>query len=134
MTSGMLREKLAEPVNRELMSMVEAEARRGSVIVNQLLTFGRGVAGRPRTPVQPRRLIRDLGLIMRETFPRNITIIEEVAADLWMVPVVRPCVALKYLDATRAGRLTIFPEKQQPDRVDVGGLQLCLGGRFGNPA
>jgi PAS domain S-box-containing protein len=81
MASGVLQEKLEAPADRELMSLVEAEARRGAVIVNQLLTFGRGVAGR-RLPVQPRQLVREMVHIMRETFPRNIVIAEETAADL----------------------------------------------------
>jgi len=82
--SSMLREKLADSADLELITLIEAEARRGAVIVNQLLAFGRGAAGQ-RTPVQPRQLIRELVHIMRETFPRNIGIVEEAAGSLWVV-------------------------------------------------
>ncbi len=84
MASSMLQEKLADPADLELISLVEREARRGAVIVNQLLAFGRGTAGQ-RTLVQPRKLIRELVHIMRETFPRNISIVEEAADNLRLV-------------------------------------------------
>jgi PAS domain S-box-containing protein len=84
MASNMLQEKLTDPADLELISLVETEARRGAVIVNQLLTFGRGAAGQ-RTPLQPRKLIQELVHMMRETFPRNISIVEEAATDLWVI-------------------------------------------------
>ncbi len=77
----MLRDKLADPNDAELLEMVERSAQRGATIVRQLLTFGRGIEGE-RVPVAVQHLLREMLGIMRETFPRDITIAPDVAADL----------------------------------------------------
>jgi len=50
-----------------------------------VLTFGRGVAGE-RVAVNPAELVRETALIVSQTFPKNITLVQdEAAADIWPV-------------------------------------------------
>lgn len=81
MMAPMLKEKLADPIDGELLTMVEQSAQRGATIIRQLLTFSRGIEGE-RVPVALRHLVREMSGIMRETFPRDIMVSADVAADL----------------------------------------------------
>ncbi len=67
-----------------LLDTIETNAQRGSDIVKQLLAFGRGIGGE-RVVVQPRHIIKEMVKIARETFPKNITIVAEVAENLWPI-------------------------------------------------
>lgn len=67
-----------------LLDTIEINAQRGSDIVKQLLAFGRGIEGE-RVVVQPRHMIREMTKIARETFPKNIAIVAEVAETLWPI-------------------------------------------------
>ncbi len=73
----------AEDFDR-LLDTIETNAQRGSDIVKQLLAFGRGIEGE-RVVVQLRHIIKDMGKIARETFPKNITITAEVPDNLWPI-------------------------------------------------
>ncbi len=84
MVPGLLRQHLPDPHDREILAMLEHSAQRGASIIAQLLTFSRGIEG-ARVNVQPRHLIRETIQIMRETFPRNLMIKEDLPADLWVV-------------------------------------------------
>ena len=67
-----------------VLSTIQASAQRGADIVQQVLTFARGIEGQ-RIPVQPGHLIKEMQRIARETFPRNITIQSNIQEDLWTV-------------------------------------------------
>ena len=84
MAAGVLKGEADQTHNLELLSMIEQSARRGADIIQQLLTFSRGVEGE-RILLQPRHLIREMAAIVRETFPREIGLEMNVAADLWLV-------------------------------------------------
>jgi CheY-like chemotaxis protein len=64
--------------------LIETNAQRGSDIIKQLLTFGRGVEAE-RVPVQLRALVLDMAGIIRETFPKNITVRRETPPETWLV-------------------------------------------------
>ena len=81
MVTSILREKLQDPHDVELLALVEQGAQRGAGIVRQLLTFSRGVTG-SRGVVYSNHILREMVDIMRETFPKDIQIIEQVPADL----------------------------------------------------
>jgi len=66
----------------EILATIEASAKRGAAMVGQVLSFARGMEGR-RVEVQLQHLVRDLGRIVRDTFPKNIRLEEKVAADIW---------------------------------------------------
>jgi two-component system cell cycle sensor histidine kinase/response regulator CckA len=69
-----------EEIERTL-AVIEASVNRGATLVRQLLTFGRGAEGERKTlAVEP--VIREMAMIARRTFPKNISIVEKVEADL----------------------------------------------------
>jgi PAS domain S-box-containing protein len=80
----MIRERLPERQDQELVHIVEASANRGAEMVRQILVFARGAEGR-RNQVAPHRILEDLVHIIRETFPRNLHIHSHLARDLWPI-------------------------------------------------
>ena len=80
MASGLLQERLPA-ADRELMNLIEGGARRGAEIIRKLLIFSRSAAG-TQGPVQPLHLLKEMSAIMRETFPRNIEILEDFPSNL----------------------------------------------------
>lgn len=81
MVPPLLRLKLTDARDVQLLSMVEGAAQRGANIIKQLLTFSRGIAGN-RGAVQVRHLLKEMVAIMRETFPRDIIVEAHLPADL----------------------------------------------------
>jgi PAS domain S-box-containing protein len=84
MAPPLLRKAVQDPELRSLLDLIETNAQRGSDIIKQLLTFGRGVEGE-RVPVQLRALVLDMAGIIRETFPKNITVRRETPPETWPV-------------------------------------------------
>ncbi len=84
MSVGLLRGEEEEAKRLELITVVEQCTNRGAEVIRQLLAFSRGVDGK-RVVVQPRHLIREMVSIIRETFPRSISLEVDVGADLWPV-------------------------------------------------
>ena len=84
MAPPLLREAVQDPELRNLLGLVETNAQRGSNIIKQLLTFGRGMEGE-HVPVQLRTLVIEMSGIIRETFHKSITTRRETPADTWMV-------------------------------------------------
>ena len=79
-----LKEKLTDPKDHELLTMIEQGAQRAAHIIKQLLTFSHGIEGE-RGTVQTRHLLKEMLAIMRETFPREIEVVEKIPADLWPI-------------------------------------------------
>ena len=77
----LLREMMNNETGRHLLTTMESSAQRGAAIVRQVLTFARGVEGE-RAPLQPRHLLSAMESLVAETFPKNIRIEIDVAADL----------------------------------------------------
>jgi PAS domain S-box-containing protein len=84
LVSGLLRDGLDDRELLQYVEIVENSARRGASIVQQLLSFSRAGQGE-RTSVELLRVLREMVLMMRETFPRNIEIVEQLAGDAWTV-------------------------------------------------
>jgi signal transduction histidine kinase/ActR/RegA family two-component response regulator len=84
MGAPLLQEMVIEPKGRHLLKTIESSARRGAAIVKQVLTFARGVEGE-RVPLQPRYLLAEMEGLAAETFPKNIRVESDAAADLWPV-------------------------------------------------
>lgn len=84
MAAPMLREKLRDPTDLEMLGMIEQSAKRGANIIRQMLTFSRGLAGE-KGPVQLRHLIKETISMIKETFPRGITVNGQVDRDLWAI-------------------------------------------------
>jgi len=80
----LVREMVTDATARRLLKTMESSAQRGAAIVRQVLTFARGVEGE-RAPLQPRHLLTAMENLAAETFPKNIKIETDVAADLWPI-------------------------------------------------
>jgi PAS domain S-box-containing protein len=78
MASGLLREKLADPMDRELMARLDDGGRRGAAIVRQLLDFSRNLA-QDRVPLNPRPVLQEMAQLMRATLPKEIQVAESLA-------------------------------------------------------
>jgi PAS domain S-box-containing protein len=81
MSIELLRLENSATERNEVLDTIESSARRGADMVNQVLSFARGVEGR-RVTLQVRHLIRDVAKIASETFPRNIEIRTHTPGDL----------------------------------------------------
>lgn len=84
MSIDILKGRFPGEAHRRLLEAIEASARRGSNIVKQVLAFGRGLAGE-RVVLQPRHIIKEVGKIVEETFPKSIVFCADVPRNLWTV-------------------------------------------------
>lgn len=120
MSVELLRPLAHEQHDHDMLQLLSDSARRGSDIVQQLLLFGRG-SDSPRSPLNAGGIIKDVGRMMRETFPKNIVLSIHAPADLWLVEadrtqlhqvVLNLCVNAR--DAMPlGGRLTVAAENVQ---------------------
>ena len=84
MTGQMLHETVVDPKDRELLAIIETCAQRGADVVKQLLTFARGKPG-ARAALPVRHLLCEAFKLVRETFPKNIRLCNQVLKELWSV-------------------------------------------------
>ena len=77
MSVSALERDLTPEERSRTLDTIEISTRRGADLVKQLLTFGRGTTGRKQA-VPLKDLIRDLAVMIRETFPRSITFSPDV--------------------------------------------------------
>ncbi len=82
MALPLLRTDLLPEQRNHILDMLEKSVQRGANIVQQVLTFARGVEVQ-RTAVQLRHLVREVAKIAEETFPRDIDVRSSVPAELW---------------------------------------------------
>jgi PAS domain S-box-containing protein len=69
---------------QQLLRILESSAKRGADLVQQILSFTRGVEGR-RTIVQLRHLLSDVAQVAQRTFPKSIETKTDITPDLWTV-------------------------------------------------
>lgn len=122
MAAGLLRNQITGESDRRMLTLIEQSAKRGAGIINQLLTFSRGVEG-VRLKIKPQLLLKEMVLFMQETFPRNIAIGQEVPENIW--PIVADATQLHQVllnlcvnarDAMpEGGRLTLVASNQLVD-------------------
>ncbi|HEX7706549.1 MAG TPA: PAS domain S-box protein [Thermoanaerobaculia bacterium] len=67
-----------------IIGNIERSAKRGTDLVKQVLSFGRGVEG-SRVPVRLESVISEIESIVTSTFPKNITLEQIVAEDLRLI-------------------------------------------------
>ena len=70
LATGLFRRR--HPESHDLIDIMESSARRGASMVQQLLTFAKGVDGR-RAAVESAPLLRELEAIVASTFPKSIS-------------------------------------------------------------
>ncbi|HEY1172330.1 MAG TPA: PAS domain S-box protein [Verrucomicrobiae bacterium] len=84
MSIQLLQEMHPDDDTREILQSLQDSAQRGADIVRQVLTFARGIKGE-RLLVAPKHLIKDMGRVAQEAFPRNIRVSTDIPNDLWSV-------------------------------------------------
>ncbi len=75
----MLKSMAQDPHTKSILETIELSARRGSDIVQQVLSFARGMEGQ-RIVIQPKYLLKDIEHIVTDTFPKDIRLQTDVAA------------------------------------------------------
>jgi PAS domain S-box-containing protein len=69
---------------QDLLKMLETSTKRGAALVNQVLTFTRGVEGR-LVPLQVSYLLLETQKIAKQTFPKSILLRVSLPPDLWLI-------------------------------------------------
>ncbi len=69
---------------KSILETIEISARRGSDIVQQVLSFARGMEGQ-RIVIQPKYLLKDIEHIVNDTFPKDIRIELALPHDTWSI-------------------------------------------------
>ena len=80
----LIRRKPHDDETRQMLSVMEANTRRGADMVRQVLTFARGRKGE-RELVNVGRLVREIEDVIRQTLPQGIKAAAMAPADLWPV-------------------------------------------------
>ncbi len=80
MSADLLRLDENDPDKKQLLRTILDSARRGSDMVRQVLLFARGSEGQ-KIPLDPRTLLSEIVPLIRDTFPKNITIDLHSRAD-----------------------------------------------------
>jgi len=82
MSAGYLRLNIPAEEREKAIGRIEMSVKRGAEVIQQVLTFGRGIDGE-RVVVRPADLVKEIAEIVGQTFPKNITLTVESHADLW---------------------------------------------------
>ncbi|MCI0539761.1 MAG: PAS domain S-box protein [Verrucomicrobiales bacterium] len=80
----LLRDETSNKTAHELLNTLESSALRGASIVQQVLSFARGVQGE-RSVFQIKHPLSEIVGIVKDTFPRSIQIGTRILKDLWPV-------------------------------------------------
>ncbi|MBV9217763.1 MAG: PAS domain S-box protein [Acidobacteria bacterium] len=84
MAVDMFESESADERSLRWLSMIRENAARGAELIKQVLTFARGMAGE-RITVQIKHIIKDLVAVLKETFPKSISMKFDVEPDLWTI-------------------------------------------------
>ncbi len=86
MSVDLLKLRISDQSCQETLGTIASSAHRGAEMLNQVLSFARGVEGH-KTPLHVNRLMQDLARIVRDTFPKNIHLHVLEPPESWTVPV-----------------------------------------------
>jgi len=81
MSAGYLRWDIPPQEREKAIGRIELSVKRGAEIIQQVLTFGRGVDGE-RVAVKPSDLLAEIAEIISQTFPKNIILELDSQPDL----------------------------------------------------
>ncbi len=84
MTAQLLAAQMQDERSRRLLPILISNAKRGASLVNQVLSFTRGLEGE-RTLLQLKHLIIEIQQIIKETFPKTIEVTTQIPPNLWTV-------------------------------------------------
>jgi PAS domain S-box-containing protein len=74
-----------DPQTKRLLDILNETTRRGADLVKQILSFTRGVEGKPIN-TQVHHLLKEVYKIIQQTFPKNIQLSPNFPPDLWLIP------------------------------------------------
>ena len=84
-SAPMLRDEATLELREEMISAIESNAQRGAEILNQVLTFARGVKGE-RVPLDSWELLAEMAKLATDTFPKNIQVVLKPRKEkLWLI-------------------------------------------------
>jgi PAS domain S-box-containing protein len=69
---------------QRLLEILNDSAHRGADLVKQILSFTRGIEGKP-TNTQVSHLLLEILKVIQQTFPKNIDMAVDMAEDLWLI-------------------------------------------------
>ena len=81
MTAQLLETQLHDDYSKRLLPILISNARRGASLVKQVLSFARGLEGK-FTIIQIKHIVTEIKQILRETFPKSITISTDIPVNL----------------------------------------------------
>jgi len=84
MSAGYLRWDIPPDEREKAIGRIELSVKRGAEIIQQVLTFGRGIDGE-RVAVKPAELVAEIAEIAGQTFPKDITLTVASQPDLWLL-------------------------------------------------
>ncbi len=84
LTVEALKNSIADKKGERLLQITKSSAQRGSELVNQILTFSRGIQG-DHLEIQPRNVMQEIGQIIQATFPKSIHLELHIPKDLWWI-------------------------------------------------
>jgi PAS domain S-box-containing protein len=84
MSAPLLRMGMSAENTERTLNAIEKSAQRGADLVRQLLTFGRGSEG-DKQATHPASLVHEMFNIAQQTFPKNISIVENYSPDAWSI-------------------------------------------------
>lgn len=84
MSIDLLRMYVTDPDALNIIGMMATSAKRGAEMVQQVLSFARGVEGKAEE-VRVSLVVEDLLRIIEDTFPKNIRVETRLQPDLWPV-------------------------------------------------
>jgi two-component system, cell cycle sensor histidine kinase and response regulator CckA len=70
---------------KRLLQILNESTHRGADLVKQILSFTRGIEGKP-TNTQVGNLLREVYKIIQQTFPKNIDLSPDWPQNLWLIP------------------------------------------------
>jgi len=116
-SAGILRCELTPEERNQTITRIETSVKRGADIIQQVMTFGRGVSGE-RAAINPADLVEEVSKITGQTFPKDITI------TLDTEPGLRPIIG----DKTQIHQVLLNLCINARDAMPKGGT-LCLSAR-----
>ena len=81
MSAQLLQLKIDDTRNSQILQAIETNAKRGAALIEQVLSFARGVEGQ-QAILQLRHLLAEIKQVVKETFPKSITVYADIAPDL----------------------------------------------------
>jgi two-component system cell cycle sensor histidine kinase/response regulator CckA len=83
-SADLLKERLQDPGDRDLVETVEISAKRGVEMVKRVLAFARGSES-SWTRISPLTVVKEIATTIGETFLKKVHLVTDVSTDVWSV-------------------------------------------------